>query len=44
MQSASNETFCVKRRFNAKRFFAPPPAIAMRFDVFGKGRHWDCGL
>src|ERR1051325_276832 len=38
MQSASNESFCIKRRFNAKLFFAPPQTVAMRFDVFGQRR------
>jgi hypothetical protein len=37
-----DETFGVKRAFNAEGFVAAPPAVAMEFDLFGKRRssHW----
>jgi hypothetical protein len=37
-----DETFGVNRALNAEVFVAPPPAVAMEFDLFGerRSRHW----
>ncbi len=37
-----DETFGVNSAFNAEVFVAPPPAVAMEFDLFGERRssHW----